>query len=390
MSNADFKNIYYQKWNFTKRTSSWDIIKSHEIIEDTLTEIRKILSNKVQFFNESLIEKIRILEQLILTRAYWLDMLSNPINGISDNNTLNVVTPPLLAVFLKEKNIKNSTSNNPLILTPGYVEWIWASSLRELLLAIKENKVLETYYVEESAKIANNFLAKLENLKWYEWLILELKNWKKISWNSVWLEDNFWGLSNSFQVRVWTNVTNWEFNQWLKLAWKNNWINLDTSLVILEYVKNVNKILNIWIPEKLLYRLFFFRLIARTLDFAWNKSQFIMNFTNTKVKHTTIPEENPWLILPEKWISFNWLYPWALGLTRDETITRINNWTLFQSIYWDTETALINELMKNWNYCSDFNLKTPDWETRTFSWVRRSDCLWGEYKMSIWIGTNYR
>lgn len=358
------------------------ILKAWDTIKLTLFRVHIILNN-----NNSNSNEIISLIKEILTRAYILDKLFNPIEKKHDDwdflltssqiNWLNLWENHYQEDELEENEIYYHTPSiwiffnwKPIFLNHNYVEALWATDEETLKQDIIDGIALEKYYEEDSVWVAKNAVSRLKKWDWYTNLILVTKKWKKISWNSFWSND--W-----LEVRIWNDITLWQFKntsiQWLE---QYDWITLNTEKIVRTFIEKVNHILN----DDDKKRLEVFIYLSKVLDTIWNNWQFLMNTTE--------------MLDPNYKMLFNWNYAKALKRTKDDIIQKSQNRKLWEVTY-DSETLselddLMERLHNDWYYIHDFPMIDSEWRKKVYSWLRfiiEDFDFWIHRTFGIWNNT---
>lgn len=366
-----------------RKNTTGSILQVWKIIKGTLWEIKKILIQ-----NNCYSEEIENDSKEILTRAYMLDALFNPLqskdNAEWDLNEFDF-TQNYMTVLWNLDEIDESIENEiyyltpsiwvffqwqPLFLNHNYIEALWAESEASLKADIKNGIALKKYYKVWDDIKAIEAVSKLSAWEWYKNLELTTKKWKILSWNSFWSRE--W-----LEIRIWNDITEWTFNKRENnLEWFSG-INLETRRFILQYASKINSL--IWLNLDMKNKLIIFWILSNILDKIWNDWQFLMNITLDDKK--------------EYEMLFNTNYAFALKRHKTEIEAKIKNQTLWSETYDEDTILLIKWLMMclkdDGYYVADFPLKDKNGKWKIYSWLRffiqDKDF---DINRTFWIGTN--
>lgn len=358
--------------------NSWSVLKTWDTIKSVLLKIKQILEKEAKYSQE-----LENIIKDILTRAYMLDKIFNPLKDENDTvwdlswsdiwwefvkNTDNKEKNP---IYYHTPSIWIFFEWKPIFLNHNYIEALWAKDEEELKKDIIEWKAIDKYYKEESQKIARNAVSEL--LKWNQYKNLELttKEWNILSWNSFW--NTSW-----LEIRIWNDITHWIFKNTTTQVNENfEWIQINTKKLILDFIIKINNIIDVGNNNKNI--LIVFWILSTILDKIWNEWQYLMNLT--------ISDKEDFEML------FNNNYTTALGRPKDEIEIKAKDKTLWDETY-DEETlmlidGLINSLKNDWYYVSEFPMINKNWRSRTYSWLRfliEDNDFW--LNRTFWIWTN--
>lgn len=376
-----------------EKNDTGSVLKVWKIIKDVLLKIKQTLENSSKYTT-----KLDLETKEILTKAYMLDAIFNPLkdkndavwdlewfdfSGVDESFLYNVNA---LNEWIENELYYHTPSIwvffqwTPLFLNHNYVQALWAQNEESLKKDIIDWVALDKYYDEWYAEKAKIAVWKLLEWKWYKNLILKTKERKTtdgrnidskiLCWNS------FWNIK-WLEIRIWNDVTEWTFNKTEKnLEWFE-WLHLETLKLILWYEEKISGLMKLDNDSR--NKLIIFSYLSIILDKIWNHWQFLMNVTI-----------EDW---EEYKMDFNTNYSSALKRDQTEIEEKIKDWTLWEETYDTDSMSLIKWLMvcliEDWYYVAEFPLKDKYGKSKIYSWLR---FLIQDKDFNInrtfWIGTN--
>lgn len=382
----DNNGAHLLKALLSTKSNEWHRLNTERLIQWTFWEIDDIITWKLKTKESELYDEISKICNILLSRAYAIDTFFAPYSRIPlEERNSSTIFPPLIWFFDTHEG-----KDNPVLLSSAYASGLGAKNLQEVLQSFSDKNFLHKYYTLKSVKKAQDALnQKVREWSWWYNKPLELltKDWRLLEWMSSGYE--IWW--NKYQIRTGVDITWWKINEDVDFSDISNlWIKLDTWFVIDEYR---NKVLQL-VEENEVSLLFdildYFRFIAKWLDYLWNESHLLLNLRYNNSIALTLPWENPnlWEMTNDLPIIFNWWYQigyWYDIIWIKKMIENIKNGDFNRFAFWENFEITKWLMHSEESYVWPFSINTPDWEKRTFPWIR--DIRWED---SLWIATNFQ
>lgn len=336
-----------------------DFLQPEKEVNEELLEISKkmyiygalmdVLFNRIQKqkfeWNDlyDLILEVNIEDLIWIEKNDSFDLSPNATPDYSWINETLYYQTPIIWIFYKWA---------PIFLNSNYGTAIGQKNINTLKEEIKAGTYFSKYYKDGEDKKAQNAVWRLQNGQKYKNLVLEMKNGKKISWNSF-------GNTDGLEIRIWLDVTAGKQEE-TDIKHETQSSHINTQEMVELYRWKVRGLIAEHEGELLSNQDYYeiFKVLTKAIDTIWNNSQYMINIINNN-------QDDSWKIL------FNPQYTKYLEKSTEEIEAEAKKWILFERNYCQDTigdiSTLVNQLkVDGGSYMCDFTTKNG----KTSSWYR--------------------